>query len=223
MRQVGKLLVVCYLDSEWDPHPQPRGGTERRRSGRVHRRARRRLRRNRPRGRRALAAARHDPRRNGERRRLCDVRRKPRQRRHLLPGRRGRRRSGRPHTLAARGEPLLDRRRDGARDAGERAARRAHRRARAALRAGARHGSGGARRDCGGPRARRKPGDVVMREIVELRANADAIARTHALPQARLEAGLADLRALPSEHVLAPVLAAGTPKACSRVSRSRAP
>ncbi|MBR8056897.1 HDOD domain-containing protein [Burkholderia dolosa] len=55
--------------------------------------------------------------------------------------------------------------------------------------------------------AREEASDVVMREIVELRANADAIARTHALPQARLEAGLADLRALPSEHVLAPVLA----------------
>ncbi|AFQ48740.1 HDOD domain-containing protein [Burkholderia cepacia] len=49
--------------------------------------------------------------------------------------------------------------------------------------------------------------DTVMREIVELRANADAIARAQAEPEACLEAGLADLRALPSEHVLTPVLA----------------
>ncbi|WDD93550.1 HDOD domain-containing protein [Burkholderia sp. FERM BP-3421] len=49
--------------------------------------------------------------------------------------------------------------------------------------------------------------DTMMREIVELRANADAIARAAPNPEARLEAGLADLRALPSEHVLGPVLA----------------
>ncbi|MDN7429512.1 HDOD domain-containing protein [Burkholderia sp. AU45388] len=55
--------------------------------------------------------------------------------------------------------------------------------------------------------AREETSDTVMREIVELRANADAIARAQAEPQACLEAGLADLRALPSEHVLTPVLA----------------
>lgn len=55
--------------------------------------------------------------------------------------------------------------------------------------------------------AREEASDTVMREIVELRANADAIARAQATPQACLEAGLADLRALPSEHVLGPVLA----------------
>ena len=55
--------------------------------------------------------------------------------------------------------------------------------------------------------AREEASDTVMREIVELRANADAIARAQAEPQACLEAGLDDLRALPSEHVLAPVLA----------------
>lgn len=55
--------------------------------------------------------------------------------------------------------------------------------------------------------AREEASDTVMREIVELRANADAIARAQAEPQACLEAGLADLRTLPSEHVLAPVLA----------------
>ncbi|OXI24257.1 HDOD domain-containing protein [Burkholderia sp. AU15512] len=55
--------------------------------------------------------------------------------------------------------------------------------------------------------AREEASDTVMREIVELRANADAIARAQAAPEACLEAGLADLRALPSEHVLTPVLA----------------
>ena len=55
--------------------------------------------------------------------------------------------------------------------------------------------------------SREEASDTVMREIVELRANADAIARAQAEPEACLEAGLADLRALPSEHVLTPVLA----------------
>ncbi|MDN7858933.1 HDOD domain-containing protein [Burkholderia cepacia] len=55
--------------------------------------------------------------------------------------------------------------------------------------------------------AREEASDTMMREIVELRANADAIARAQAEPEACLEAGLADLRALPSEHVLTPVLA----------------
>ncbi|KAB0657025.1 MULTISPECIES: HDOD domain-containing protein [Burkholderia] len=55
--------------------------------------------------------------------------------------------------------------------------------------------------------AREEASDTVMREIVELRANADAIARAQPDPEACLEAGLADLRALPSEHVLTPVLA----------------
>ncbi|RQS72973.1 HDOD domain-containing protein [Burkholderia sp. Bp8963] len=54
--------------------------------------------------------------------------------------------------------------------------------------------------------AREETSDTVMREIVELRANADAIARAGDT-EACLEAGLADLRALPSEHVLTPVLA----------------
>ncbi|AJX32584.1 HDOD domain-containing protein [Burkholderia oklahomensis] len=55
--------------------------------------------------------------------------------------------------------------------------------------------------------SREETSDTVMREIVELRANADKIARGASNPQACLEAGLADLRALPSEHVLGPVLA----------------
>ncbi|KVO08546.1 histidine kinase [Burkholderia ubonensis] len=54
---------------------------------------------------------------------------------------------------------------------------------------------------------REEASDTVMREIVELRANADAIARAQGEPEACLEAGLLDLRALPSEHVLTPVLA----------------
>jgi HD-like signal output (HDOD) protein len=49
--------------------------------------------------------------------------------------------------------------------------------------------------------------DGVMREIVELRANADAIARAAITPEARIGEGLEDLRALPSENALAPVLA----------------
>ncbi|MBL3950278.1 histidine kinase, partial [Bacteroides thetaiotaomicron] len=44
--------------------------------------------------------------------------------------------------------------------------------------------------------AHEEASDTAMREIVELRANADAIARAQAEPEACLEAGLADLRAL---------------------------
>jgi len=48
--------------------------------------------------------------------------------------------------------------------------------------------------------AREEADDGVMREIVELRANADAIARSDALdPEQRIAAGIADLRALPSD------------------------
>jgi HD-like signal output (HDOD) protein len=55
--------------------------------------------------------------------------------------------------------------------------------------------------------AREEAGMGVMREIVELRASADAIARAGVAPEARIAAGLEDLRALPSENALAPVLA----------------
>ncbi|AOK30159.1 histidine kinase [Burkholderia singularis] len=55
--------------------------------------------------------------------------------------------------------------------------------------------------------SREETSDTVMREIVELRASADKMARGASNPRACLEAGLADLRALPSEHVLGPVLA----------------
>ncbi|CAH2917245.1 MAG: Predicted signal transduction protein [uncultured Paraburkholderia sp.] len=49
--------------------------------------------------------------------------------------------------------------------------------------------------------AREEGGDGVMREIVELRANADAIAR-----EARIAAGVEDLRNLPDNSSLAPAL-----------------
>ncbi|HEX7683995.1 MAG TPA: HDOD domain-containing protein [Trinickia sp.] len=55
--------------------------------------------------------------------------------------------------------------------------------------------------------AREEAGEGFMREINELRANADAIARAGVDAEARIEAGLEDLRALPSENALAPVLA----------------
>jgi HD-like signal output (HDOD) protein len=55
--------------------------------------------------------------------------------------------------------------------------------------------------------AREEAGDGVMREIVELRASADALARAGESAEARIAAGLEDLRALPSENALAPVLA----------------
>ncbi|PCE26958.1 histidine kinase [Paraburkholderia acidicola] len=54
--------------------------------------------------------------------------------------------------------------------------------------------------------AREEAGDSVMREIVALRANADAMARATLDPETRLGAGLEDLRALPSDHALGPAL-----------------
>lgn len=55
--------------------------------------------------------------------------------------------------------------------------------------------------------AREEAGEGVMREIVELRASADAMARSSVSAETRIAAGLEDLRALPSESALAPVLA----------------
>jgi len=55
--------------------------------------------------------------------------------------------------------------------------------------------------------ASEEAGEGFMREINELRANADAIARAGVDAETRIEAGLEDLRALPSENALAPVLA----------------
>jgi hypothetical protein len=55
--------------------------------------------------------------------------------------------------------------------------------------------------------AREEDGEGVMREIVELRANADAIAREALDPEARISAGVEDLRALKSDSALAAALA----------------
>ncbi|MEA3083566.1 MAG: hypothetical protein QOC89_1263 [Paraburkholderia sp.] len=55
--------------------------------------------------------------------------------------------------------------------------------------------------------AREEGGDGVMAEIVELRANADAIAREALNPEARIAAGVGDLRGLPNGSALAPALA----------------
>jgi hypothetical protein len=55
--------------------------------------------------------------------------------------------------------------------------------------------------------AREEGGDGVMAEIVELRANADAIAREALNPEARIAAGVEDLRSLPDGSPLAPALA----------------
>jgi HD-like signal output (HDOD) protein len=55
--------------------------------------------------------------------------------------------------------------------------------------------------------AREEGGDGLMREIVELRADADAIAREALKPETRIAAGVDDLRALPANSALAPALA----------------
>ncbi|CAG9215785.1 Predicted signal transduction protein [Paraburkholderia tropica] len=52
--------------------------------------------------------------------------------------------------------------------------------------------------------------DGVMREIVELRANADAIAREALDPEARIAAGVEDLRALPPGSALSAALTLAT-------------
>ncbi|PYE22402.1 HD-like signal output (HDOD) protein [Paraburkholderia silvatlantica] len=52
--------------------------------------------------------------------------------------------------------------------------------------------------------------DGVMREIVELRANADAIAREALDPEARIAAGVEDLRALPADSALGTALTLAT-------------
>lgn len=58
--------------------------------------------------------------------------------------------------------------------------------------------------------AREEAEDGVMREIVELRANADAIAREALDPEARIAAGVEDLRALPPESALGTALTLAT-------------
>ena len=58
--------------------------------------------------------------------------------------------------------------------------------------------------------AREEAEDGVMREIVELRANADAIAREALDPEARIAAGVEDLRALPADSPLDTALTLAT-------------
>ena len=58
--------------------------------------------------------------------------------------------------------------------------------------------------------AREEAEDGVMREIVELRANADAIAREALDPEARIAAGVQDLRALPADSPLDTALTLAT-------------
>ncbi|KQR86168.1 histidine kinase [Burkholderia sp. Leaf177] len=63
--------------------------------------------------------------------------------------------------------------------------------------------------------------DGVMREIVELRADADAIARAGLSAEARIAASLDDLRSLPSKNALAPVLALASEAVLAGLSFSR--
>jgi hypothetical protein len=63
--------------------------------------------------------------------------------------------------------------------------------------------------------------DGVMREIVELRANADAIARAAVSAEARIAASLDDLRSLPSRNALSPVLALASEAVLAGLSFSR--
>ncbi len=58
--------------------------------------------------------------------------------------------------------------------------------------------------------AREEAEDGVMREIVELRANADAIAREALDPEARIAAGVEDLRSLPADSPLSTALTLAT-------------
>ncbi len=69
--------------------------------------------------------------------------------------------------------------------------------------------------------AREEAGEGFMREIDELRANADAIARASVNAEARISAGLEDLRALPSENALAPVLALASETVLAGLSFTR--
>lgn len=64
--------------------------------------------------------------------------------------------------------------------------------------------------------------DSVMREISELQANADAIARAGISAEARIGASLEDLRSLPSKNALAPVLALASEAVLAGLGLSRA-
>jgi hypothetical protein len=63
--------------------------------------------------------------------------------------------------------------------------------------------------------------DGVMREIVELRADADAIARAGLSAEARITAGLEDLRSLPSKNALGAVLALASEAVLAGLTFSR--
>ncbi|MBP0588644.1 HDOD domain-containing protein [Paraburkholderia sp. LEh10] len=63
--------------------------------------------------------------------------------------------------------------------------------------------------------------DGLMQEIAELRAHADSIVRTGKSAHARLSAGLEDLRALPSSKALAPVLTLASEAILAGLSLSR--
>ncbi|GAB7535264.1 HDOD domain-containing protein [Burkholderia sp. 22PA0099] len=63
--------------------------------------------------------------------------------------------------------------------------------------------------------------DTVLREIIALRSNAAALERAASEPQATLDSGLADLRALPSEHRREPVLALASESVLAGLRLSR--
>ncbi|WP_186139816.1 HDOD domain-containing protein [Burkholderia gladioli] len=63
--------------------------------------------------------------------------------------------------------------------------------------------------------------DTVLREIVALRANAAALERAAAEPQATLDTGLADLRALPTENQQEHVLALASESVLAGLALSR--
>ncbi len=69
--------------------------------------------------------------------------------------------------------------------------------------------------------AREEAGVGVMREIVDLRASAETIARAAVDAEARIAAGIEDLRALPSENSLAPVLALASETVLASLSFAR--
>ncbi len=69
--------------------------------------------------------------------------------------------------------------------------------------------------------AHEETSDTVLREIVALRASAVALERAAAEPQATLDTGLADLRALPSENRQGPVLALASESVLAGLALSR--
>ena len=70
--------------------------------------------------------------------------------------------------------------------------------------------------------ANEEASDGVMREISELQANADAMARAKVSAEARIGASVDDLRSLPSKNALAPALALASEVDARRVCICRA-